>query len=308
MEVRPMLAEFEDVSWEPEVPISRSVDHGIDLTPGSGPQVGPMFRMSLAELTELHAQLEDLLDKGLIEPSCSPFSAPVLFVRKKDSSMRMCLDYRELNTVKVRITRTPSRALMSCLTACTALPSFPSWTSARNIKKVRICTGEQHKTAIRMQYGHFQFRVMPFGLCNAPATFQRLMNEVFWRHLGRFVLVNLDDVTILSRSREEHLKYLRVVLTLLRQHMLFIKASKCEFARARITFLGLVVTLCCITMDGKKTAAIRNWPEPAGTVAQCKTGLRGFLGMASFHRRLIRNFAEIVAPLNDLACEQTPWF
>ena len=128
--------------------------------------------------------------------------------------------------------------------------------------QVRIKAGDEYKTAFRTQFGHFQFRVLPFGLCNAPATFQRLMNDIFRQHLNRFVLVYLDDVLVFSRHPDEHIKHLRTVLQILRQNQLYIKLSKCEFALPAIKFLGHVITDKGITMDPDKIKAITDWPVP----------------------------------------------
>jgi len=129
----------------------------------------------------------------------------------------------------------------------------------------------------------------------------------FRRHINRFVLLYLDDVLVYSRNPEEHLAHLRAVLTLLRQHKLFIKHSKCTFAMTSINFLGHVISDKGITMDPSKTKAILEWPDPTGTPAQCKTQLKGFLGLANFHRRMVHHFAEPAAPLNALTAEKTEW-
>ena len=268
--------------------------------------MGPIFRLAPHELEALRKQLDDLLEKGLVEPSCSPYGAPVLFVKKKDGSMRMCIDYRKLNSCTIKNSY-PLPRIDDLLDQLHGANVFSSLDLRSGYHQVRIKEGDEYKTAFRTQFGHYQFRVLPFGLCNAPATFQRLMNDVFRRHINRFVLVYLDDVLVYSRNPEEHLAHLRAVLTLLRQHKLFIKRSKCTFAMTSINFLGHVISDKGITMDPSKTKAILEWPDPTGTPAQCKTQLKGFLGLANFHRRMVHHFAEPAAPLNALTAEKTEW-
>ncbi len=169
--------------------------------------------------------------------------------------------------------------------------------------QVRIKEGDEYKTAFRIQFGHFQYRVMPFGLCKAPATFQRLMNDIFGKHLNEFVLVHL----IYSHTPEQHLEHLRVVLSLLRQKMLYIKRSKYEFAVNEIKFLGCIATHKGISIDPLKIKAIIDWPPPSGPPAQCKTQLRAFLGLANFNQRCVNHFAEPAAPLNELTSEKAEW-
>lgn len=301
-----LLEEFSDLQKEPEFPRPRNVDHAIDLVPGSEPQMGPIFRLAPKELEELKRQLEELLSKGLIEPSSSPFGAPVLFVKKKDGSLRMCIDYRKLNNITIRNSY-PLPRMDDLLDQLHGAKIFSSLDLRSGYHQVRVKAGDEYKTAFRTQFGHFQYRVMPFGLCNAPATFQRLMNDIFRPYLNDFVLVYLDDVLIYSKDAHQHMKHLRIVLSLLRENQLFIKRSKCEFGLNAIKFLGCVVTDRGITIDPEKTKAITEWPVPSGTPAQCRTQLRAFLGLANFNHRWVRHFAEPAAPLNALTPDKAEW-
>ena len=149
--------------------------------------------------------MDGLLEKGLIEPSCSPYGAPVLFVKKKDGSMRMCIDYRKLNSTIKNLYPLPH--IDDLLDSLHGANVFSSLDLRSGYHQERIKEGDEHKTAFRAQFGHYQFRVLPFGLCNAPAAFQRLVNDVFRRHINRFVLVYLDDVLVYSRNPEEHLAH-----------------------------------------------------------------------------------------------------
>jgi hypothetical protein len=203
--------------------------------------MGPMFRLAPNELEELRTQLDDLLAKGLIEPSSSPFGAPVLFVKKKVAGLRMCIDYRKLNAVTIKNCY-PLPRVDELLDQLHGAAIFSKLDLRSGYHQVRIRAGDEPKTAFRTQFGHYQFKVLPFGLCNAPATFQRLMNDIFHPYLTRFLQVYLDDLLIYSKSIPEHMQHLRIVLSVLRDHKLYIKPSKCEFGRTSIPFLGFIVS------------------------------------------------------------------
>ncbi|XP_070050877.1 uncharacterized protein [Nicotiana tomentosiformis] len=190
----PVVRDFPDVFPADllGIPPDRDIDFGIDLLPGTQPISIPPYRMAPSELKELKEQLQELLDKGFIRPSASPWGAPVLYVKKRDGSMRMCIDYRQLN-------------------------------------KLRDSELDIPKTAFRTRYGHYEFLVMSFGLTNAPAAFMHLMHGVFRPYLDSFVIVFIDNILVYSRSREDHEQHLRTVLQTLREKKLYAKFSKCEF-------------------------------------------------------------------------------
>ena len=304
-----LLAEYPDVYAEvtscPEP--RKHHDLSIDLhEPGTWKQYPNTrgFRYSPAELAEMRKQVQELIEKGLIVPSSSPFGAPVLFVKKKDGSMRMCIDYRRLNAITVKnaypvpmidqlLDQLHGGAVMSCMDAASAY------------HQLRVREGDEWKTAFHTPFGLFEWKVITFGLCNAPSTFQRWMHDIF-RHLP-FVLTYLDDIIVVSKSVEEHEQHLRVVLDLLRKHKLRIKLSKCKFFMDQVDFLGHVVSKEGITMDPAKLQAVHDWPEPSGTPAQCKSALRSFLGLANYYRRLIKEFAHKAAPLHALCGDTAEW-
>uniref|UniRef100_A0A7S3R204 Reverse transcriptase domain-containing protein n=1 Tax=Dunaliella tertiolecta TaxID=3047 RepID=A0A7S3R204_DUNTE len=259
-----------------------------------------------AELEELRKQLEELTENGLIEPSSSPFGAPVLFVKKKDNTQRICVDYRKLNNITVKNSY-PLPRIDDLLDQLHGAEVFSSIDLRSGYHQVRTKERDEHKTAFRTQYGHVQFCVLPFGLCIAPATFQRLMNDVFRTFLLQFVIDYLDDVLIFFKTVRLHMQHLRQVFQLLREHKLYIKRSKCEFAVSALRFLGHVISDRGITMDPDNERAILEWPEPARTTAQCKTQLNGFLGLANINRRMVDNFAEPAAPLNALTADKAEW-
>lgn len=289
--------EFQDVFADrpPECPPQReNVGHTIRLVPGATPTYRRMHRLTPAEEAETKKQLADLLARGLIEPSRSPFGAPVLFVQKKDGSLRMCIDYRALNKVTVRDRYPLPRIddLMDKLTGCTV---FSSLDLQSGYHQIRITEQDVPKTAFLTPMGQYQFKVLCFGLSNAPATFQRVMNEIFQPYIGKFVLVYLDDILIMSRTPEEHEHHLRLVLQKLREHKLYAKLSKCDFNRAELKFLGHIVGKHGVAVDPDKIATIANWPVPK-TVKE----LQSFLGLANYFRRFVKHYSTVVAPLTDL--------
>src|SRR5690606_21987625 len=210
----------------PGLPPQREVDHAIELTPGAVPPSRPTYRLSATELAELKKQLEELTAAGFIQPSKSPFGAPILFVKKKDGSMRMCVDYRALNNVTVKNSY-PLPRVDELFDQLTGAKFFSKIDLRSGYHQIRIKPEDVPKTAFRTRYGHFEFLVLPFGLTNAPATFMHLMHQAFRPYLDRFVLVFLDDILIYSRTLQEHEQHVRTVLDVLRKHQLYAKESKC---------------------------------------------------------------------------------
>ncbi|KAJ9525841.1 hypothetical protein QJQ45_009290, partial [Haematococcus lacustris] len=290
-----LLDEYADV-FAPitSLPPERPVGHAIPLVPDARPSVVPQYRMSQEEHAELKKQVQDLLAKGMIEPSSSPFAAPILFVKKKSGELRMCLDYRQLNKITIRDQYPLPRIddLFDKLSGCTV---FSSLDLQAGYNQIRITPEDVPKTAFRTPDGHYQFKVLSFGLCNAPATFQRVMNDAFAPVLNQCALVYLDDILVMSKSVDEHLKHLRKVFDLLRLNKLFAKQSKCEFMRNTLKFLGHVIFAGAIAVDPEKIKSISSWPVP-----QSLQQLQSFLGAANFVRKFVHNFSVLAAPLTDL--------
>jgi len=193
--------------------------------------------MSLAEMDELRRQLDDLLDRGFIRPSSSPYGSPVLFVKKKEGDLRLCVDYRALNKQTVKNTY-PLPRIDELLDRLHGAVIFSKIDLRSGYHQIRVHEFDIPKTAFRTRYGLYEFTVLPFGLCNAPATFMRLMNDIFRDELDRCALIYLDDILIFSPSVEQHLRDIRTILEKLRQHRLYAKLSKCEFLKDEILFLG----------------------------------------------------------------------
>lgn len=275
-------------------PPERLVKHTIELEPGSRPTVGPIYRMSEGELEELRKQIADLLAKGFIRPSASPFGAPVLFVRKKDGSYRLCVDYRALNKNTIRDAY-PLPRIDDLLDRLHGAQFFTSLDMQMGYHQVEVAPDDVPKTAMRTRYGSYEFVVLPFGLCNAPATYQRLMNQILDPLIDRCVIVYLDDVLIFSKTLEEHKEHLAAVLELLQKAKMFCKISKCHFAQREVSFLGHIVGADGIRMDPAKVRAVQEWPTPTSL-----TDLRSFLGLANFYRRFVKDYSKIALPLTDL--------
>ncbi len=230
LESVPVVNEFPEVFPEdlPRVPPEREIDFGIDLLPDTQPISIPPYRMAPAELKELKEQLKDLLDKGFIRPSISPWGAPVLFVKKKDGSLRMCIDYRQLNKVTIK-NKYPIPRIDDLFDQLQGASYFSKIDLRSGYHQLRVRDSDILKTTFRTRYGQYEFVVMSFGLTNAPATFMDLMNRVFKQYLDLFVIVFIYDILVYSQNEEDHATHLRVVLQTLKYHQLFAKFSKCEF-------------------------------------------------------------------------------
>ncbi|KAA3484115.1 DNA/RNA polymerases superfamily protein [Gossypium australe] len=297
------VKEFADVFPEelPGLPPDREVEFGIDLLPGTAPVSIAPYRMAPKELVELKAQIQELLDRGFIRPSVSPWGAPVLFVKKEDGTMRMCIDYRQLNKLTIK-NKYPLPRIDDLFDQLKGAAVFSKIDLRSGYHQLKVKEADIHKTAFRTRYGHYEFLVMPFGLTNAPAAFMDMMNRVFQQYLDQFVVVFIDDILVYSRTEEEHDKHLRVVLQILREKQLYAKFSKCEFWLREVTFLGHVVSAEGIRVDPRKIEAVLDW-KPPRSVAE----IRSFLGLAGYYRRFVEGFSLIAAPMTRLLRKEVPF-
>ncbi|KAI3808009.1 hypothetical protein L1987_23949 [Smallanthus sonchifolius] len=259
----PIIREFPEVFPDdlPGLPPVRQVKFRIDLVPGANPVAKTPYRLAPSEMQELASQLQELADKGFISPSHSPWGAPVLFVKKKDGSFRMCIDYRELNKLTIK-NRYPLPRIDDLFDQLQGSTCFSKIDLRSGYHQLRVREEDIPKTAFRTRYGHYEFMVMPFGLTNAPAVFMDLMNSVCKPYLDKFVIVFIDDILIYSKNEEEHEQHLRLILDLLKTEQLYAKFSKCEFWLKEVQFLGHVVNKKGIHVDPAKIEAVKNWSAP----------------------------------------------
>ena len=298
-----VVREFPDV-FPDELPgslVDREIEFYIDLNPSTRPMSKAPYRMSPSELKELKVQLQDLLDKGFIRPSVSPWGAPVLFVRKKDGTMRLCIDYRELNKVTIK-NKYPLPRVDDLFDQLQGAQVFSKIDLRSGYHQLKVRASDIEKTAFRTRYGHYEFLVMPFGVTNAPAAFMDLMNRVFKPFLDEFVIVFIDDILVYSKSFAEHEQHLRMVLQTLRNKRLYAKLKKCEFWLSSVTFLGHIISVDGVSVDPHKIEAIVNWPRPTNV-----TEVRSFMGLAGYYRRFVKDFSRIAIPLTQLTRKNVPF-
>ncbi|GKE91532.1 putative nucleotidyltransferase, ribonuclease H, partial [Tanacetum coccineum] len=281
----------DDLSGLPPI---REFEFRIELTPGAMPVEKSPYRLAPSELEELSGQLKELQEKGFIRPSSSPWGAPVLFVKKKDGSFRMCINYRELNKLAVK-NRYPLPRINDLFDQLQGLQFFSKIDLRSGYHQLRVHEDDILKTAFRTRYGHFEFTVMPFGLTNAPAVFMDLMNRVCRPYLDNFMIVFIDDILIYSKTQEEHVEHLRLVLGLLNKEKVYAKFSKCEFWLREVKFLGHVINGNGIHVDPSKIEAVKNWKAPRTLIE-----VLSFLGLAGYYRRFIENFSKIAKSLTIL--------
>ncbi|XP_058726068.1 uncharacterized protein LOC131597384 [Vicia villosa] len=294
-----VVREFPEVFPDeiPDVPPEREVEFGIDLVPGTRPVSMAPYRMSASELAELKKQLEELLEKKFVRPSVSPWGAPVLLVKKKDGSMRLCVDYRQLNKVTIK-NKYPLPRIDDLMDQLVGASVFSKIDLRSGYHQIKVKDEDIQKTAFRTRYGHYEYSVMPFGVTNAPGVFMEYMNRIFRDYLDQFVVVFIDDILIYSKSEEDHEDHLRTVLQVLKERKLYAKLSKCEFWLKEVSFLGHVISGSGIAVDPSKVDAVLQWESPKSA-----TEIRSFLGLAGYYRRFIECFSKLALPLTRLTCK-----
>ena len=266
----------------------------IDTIPNITPPAKAPYRLSTLHNDELKKQLDQLLANGWIRPSRSPYAAPVLFAPKKDSGWRMCIDYRDLNSVTIK-NKYPLPNINELLDRLGTAKWFSKFDLASGYHQVRINPDDIEKTAFTTRYGSFEWFVVPFGLTNAPSFFMQLMQDILAKGLDNFVIAFLDDILVFSKTLSDHKQHVHEVLQTLRANKLYAKQSKCSLFKQRIDFLGYVISSNGIEMESNKVQQILSWPQP-----QSVKHVRQFLGLAGFYRSFIKNFSGIAAPLSDL--------
>jgi len=238
-----------------KLPPEREVEFAIDLMSGMSPISIVPYRKSASELGELKKQLEELLEKQFIRPSVSPWGALVLLVKKKDGSMRLCVDYRQLNKVTIK-NRYPLPRIDDLMDQLVGGEVFSKIDLRSTYHQIRVKAEDVSKTAFRTRYGHYEYFVMPFGVTNASGVFMEYMNRIFYPYLDQLFVVFIDDILVYSKSEEEHAEHLRIVLQVLKEKKLFSKLSKCEFWLREVSFLGHVISKGGIAVDPSNVDAV----------------------------------------------------
>jgi len=296
-----VVREFPDVFPEdlPGLPPDRDVQFSIELKLGTTPISRRAYQMAPKELAELKTQLQELLQKGFIQPISSPWGCPALFVKKKDQTLRLCVDYRPLNEVMIK-NKYPLPRIDLLSDQLDRAKVFSKIDFRSGYHQIKIKPEDVPKTAFTTRYGLYEYLVMSFGLTNAPAHFMYLMNSVFMPELDKFVVVFIDDILIYSKTKKEHAEHLRIVLTRLRDHQLYAKFSKCEFWLDKVHFLGHVLSAEGVAVDPGKVEDVLNLKPPT-TVHE----VRSFLGMAGYYRRFVSDFSRVAKPITALLKNQT---
>ena len=283
------------------LPPHRPYDCTIDLLPGAPLPTSRLYKLSLPEREAMEGYIKDSLAEGLIRPSSSPVGAGFFFVAKKDKSLRPCIDYRGLNEITVK-NKYPLPLIDSAFEPLQHATIFTKLDLRNAYHLVRIRQGDEWKTAFNTPLGHFEYLVMPFGLTNAPAVFQALVNDVLRDMLNQFVFVYLDDILIFSKTLQEHIQHVRLVLQRLLKNKLFVKAEKCDFHATSVKFLGFVIEQGRVKADPEKVKAVAEWPTP-----ETRKQLQRFLGFANFYRRFIKDYSKKAAPLTKLTSTLVPF-
>ncbi|GBG63373.1 hypothetical protein CBR_g37731 [Chara braunii] len=304
--VRDLIREYHDVFTSSfsyaSIPPMRDVEHSIQLVPDYRIHHQASYRLSIPKATEHKHQLEELLRLGFIKPSNSPWGAPILFARKADGTLRLCIDYRGLNRYMVK-NNYPMPRSDELFDRLAGKRFFTKIDLRSGYHQIRVAAADQPKTAFRSRFGHYEFTVMSFGLTNAPGTFQRAMNDIFGDILEQYVLVYLDDILVYSRTLEEHLRHLRDFLDRLRGHGFYAKLSKCRFAQHKVDFLGHYVSDEGLHMNYAKITAIAEWPAPTSAKQ-----VRSFLGLTSYYSNFIQGYARYSYVLTStLLRKNPPW-
>ncbi|WVZ96439.1 hypothetical protein U9M48_042077 [Paspalum notatum var. saurae] len=276
------------------MPPERDIEFSIELVPGTAPIYKKAYIISGVELLEVKKQIDELLEKGFIRKSTSPWASPVLLTEKKDGTLRMCVDYRGLNAITVK-NKYPLPRIEDLFDQLKGACVFSKIDLRSGYHQLRIRPSDIPKTAFISRYGLYEYTVMSFGLTNAPAFFMYMMNSVFMEYLDKFVVIFIDDILIYSKTEEEHEEHLRLVLQRLREHKLYAKFSKCDFWIEEVKFLGHIISNGGIAVDQSKVSEVQNWKIPEDV-----KGIRSFLGLAGYYRRFIEGFSKIAKPMTAL--------
>jgi hypothetical protein len=295
-EVRELLDNFVDMVVD-ELPNSfppiRSIIHHIDSIPGESLPNKAAYRLTPRENEEVKNQVQELLDKVLVRESLSPCIVPTLLSPKKDEGWRMCTDSRVVNKITIGY-RFPLPIMDDLMDSLSGEKLFSKIDLKSGYHQIRMREGDEWKTTFKTNEGLYEWLVMPFFLTNAPSTFIRLMNEILKDFIGKFVVVYMDNILIFSKTKEEHLRHLTLVMRRLQQEKLLINLKKSSFMKTELIYLGFVISSNELKMDLEKVKEIKEWPSPKSMFE-----VRRFHGLESFYRKFIRDFSGICAPMMD---------
>jgi hypothetical protein len=296
-EVQELLDNFVDIVVD-ELPNSLlpigSIIHHIELIPEASLPNKAVYRLTPRENEEVRNQVQELLDKGLVRESLSPCTIPTVLSPKKDGGWRMCIDSRAINKITIKY-RFPLRRMDDLMDCLSGEFFFSKIDLKSGYHQIRMREGDEWKTAFKTNGGLYEWLVMPFGLMNAPSTFMRLMNEIMKDFIGKFMVVYLENILIFSKTKEEHLRHLTLVMRRLQQEKLPINLKKSSFMKTELIYLGFVISSNELKMDPKKVKAIREWSSPRSMFE-----VRIFHGLTSFYRKFIRDFSGACAPMMDI--------
>lgn len=297
-----LLDQFAEVFEAPTgLPPRRSCDHHIPLIEGARPVNIRPYRYSPELKTEIEKQVREMLQSGVIAPSSNPFASPIIMVKKKDGTWRLCVDYRHLNLLTLK-SKFPLPVIDELLDELTGASWFSKLDLRAGYHQIRLAPGEEYKTAFHTHEGHYQFNVMAFGLTRAPASFQSVMNTTLAPVLRKCALVFFDDILVYNTTFEDHVQHLGQVLQLLQQHQWKVKGSKCAFAQCSIAYLGYVISADGVATDPSKIDVVKDWPVPVNLKE-----LRGFLGLSGYYRKFVRHYGVISQPLTNLLRKSVPF-
>lgn len=301
-ELRQVLFKYSQAfSLRGELGCAKGVQHKIEIVKGAKPIVEPARRLPQLHIDETSKQVKDMLDKGIIQESFSPWASAYVVVKKKTGDFRVCVDFRRLNALTKKDSF-PLPNAEACIESLAGQEFFSSFDFASGYWQMEVEPQSRELTAFRTEHGHYEFTRMPFGLCNAPASFQRLMNKTFASLRGLNLQIYLDDVCLASTTWQEHLAAIEELLAVIERSNIKLNASKCTLAAKRINFLGHIISKSGVQQDPSKLAAIVNMPRPTNLHE-----VRRILGMLNYYRRFVPNFAVLATPLSNLTRKQTPF-
>jgi len=302
--VPPEYRDFVDVFSKvkaSELPLHRDYNLKIELEEGTSPPLGTLYSLSPVKLSTLWTFIDENLNTGFIRPTASSHTASVLFVKKKDGSLRLCIDFRGLNKITKK-DHYPLPLISDLLDSPSCAKIYSKIDLQHTYHLVQIAPGDKWKTAFCTHYGSYEWLVMPFGLTNAPAAFQRFVNTIFADMLDVCVVMYPDNILIYSEDMESHQQHVQEVLHHLQLHGLFTKPEKCEFHSDSVEYLGYHLSPEGLAMSPDKIQTISDWPEPRKV-----KDIQSFLGFANFYCRFIFNYSDIVVPLTRLTRKDAPW-